>query len=116
MNTLAPTNRDAAEPAAPRKALRALTVTAGVAIFALAGCETTNPYTGTPQTSRTAIGAGVGAVAGALLGAATNTSNSDQARKNALIGAGVGALVGGAIIWTASRPNSPRNCAAPACR
>jgi len=77
--------------------MKKLILAATVATLALTGCTTTNPYTGTQQTSKTAIGAGVGAVAGAVLGAATNTSNSEQARKNALLGAGVGALIGAGV-------------------
>jgi outer membrane protein OmpA-like peptidoglycan-associated protein len=77
--------------------MKRLALIAAVSAVALAGCTTTNPYTGTPQTSKTVIGAGVGAGVGAILGAATNTSNSEQARKNALIGAGIGALVGAGV-------------------
>src|SRR5262245_27022509 len=58
----------------------------------LTSCQTQNPYTGEQQTSKTAKGAGVGAVAGALIGALAGGS-----RKSALIGAGVGALAGGAV-------------------
>jgi outer membrane protein OmpA-like peptidoglycan-associated protein len=39
----------------------------------------------------------VGALGGALVGYLTNTSDSEQGRKNALIGAGVGALTGAAV-------------------
>ena len=39
----------------------------------------------------------VGFVGGALLGYLTNTSNSEEGRKNALIGAGIGALGGAAV-------------------
>jgi outer membrane protein OmpA-like peptidoglycan-associated protein len=38
-----------------------------------------------------------GALGGALLGYLTNTSNSEEGRKNALIGAGIGALGGAAV-------------------
>ena len=58
----------------------------------LAGCQTTNPYTGQQQTSNTAKGAGIGAAAGAVIGALAGGS-----RKSALIGAGVGVLAGGAV-------------------
>ncbi|WP_127144892.1 OmpA family protein [Pelagibacterium montanilacus] len=68
-----------------------------VAALALAGCTTTDPFTGQSQLSRTAggalIGAGGGAVGGAILGAATG----GDARVGALIGAGIGALAGGAV-------------------
>lgn len=62
-----------------------------VASLMLAGCQTTNPYTGQQQTSNTAKGAGIGAAAGAVIGALAGGS-----RKSALIGAGIGALAGGA--------------------
>jgi outer membrane protein OmpA-like peptidoglycan-associated protein len=57
----------------------------------LSGC-TTNPFTGELQASKTAIGAGTGAVIGGIIGVATAGS-----RKAALIGAGIGALAGGGI-------------------
>ena len=72
-----------------------------VALVALAAtyltaCTTTDPYTGEQKVSNTAggaaIGAGVGAVAGLLVG-----NNPVQRRNAALIGAGMGALAGGAI-------------------
>jgi outer membrane protein OmpA-like peptidoglycan-associated protein len=67
-----------------------LTVALVVSLM-LAGCQTTNPYTGQQQTSNTAKGAGIGAAAGAVIGALAGGS-----RKSALIGAGIGALAGGA--------------------
>jgi outer membrane protein OmpA-like peptidoglycan-associated protein len=66
------------------------------AAVALAGCQTTNPYTGEQQTSKTAIGAGIGALAGAVLGAATGKDAKDR-RKRALIGAGIGGLAGAGV-------------------
>lgn len=67
-----------------------------VAAIYLSACTTTDPYTGEQKVSNTAggaaIGAGVGAVAGLLIG-----NNPVQRRNAALIGAGVGALAGGAI-------------------
>ncbi|HSX75019.1 OmpA family protein [Shinella sp. S4-D37] len=67
-----------------------------VAALYLSACTTTDPYTGEQKVSNTAggaaIGAGVGAVAGLLIG-----NNPVQRRNAALIGAGVGALAGGAI-------------------
>ncbi|RLA19457.1 MAG: hypothetical protein DRQ61_05345 [Gammaproteobacteria bacterium] len=53
------------------------------------GCTTVNPYTNEQETSNTAIGAGVGALGGALIGAMAGD------RKTALLGAGIGALAGG---------------------
>ncbi len=64
-------------------------------LFAVSACTTVNPYTGEKQASKVAIGAGVGAVSGAMIGLIT--SNSKHRQRNALIGAGVGALAGGGI-------------------
>jgi outer membrane protein OmpA-like peptidoglycan-associated protein len=61
----------------------------------VSGCTTTNAYTGEKQVSKTAKGAGIGALAGAAVGALTGDNGKDR-RKRALIGAGVGALAGGA--------------------
>jgi len=58
---------------------------------ALAGCQTTDPYTGEQKISKTTTGAGVGAAGGAIIGAIAGN------RKGALIGAGIGALTGGAV-------------------
>jgi outer membrane protein OmpA-like peptidoglycan-associated protein len=67
------------------------------ATLALAACTTINPYTGESQVSNAAggtlLGAGGGAVAGALVGAAVG----GDPRIGALIGAGVGGLTGAAI-------------------
>ncbi len=57
--------------------------------LALAGCANMDPGAMTPTQRRTAIGAGVGAVAGAALGGNT---------RSAVIGAGVGAL--GGYVWS----------------
>ncbi|MBK8288458.1 MAG: OmpA family protein [Cellvibrionales bacterium] len=64
----------------------------GVLIVGLMGCQTTDPYTGESKTSNTAKGAGIGALAGAVLGAAVNHDNRG---KGALIGAAVGGAAGG---------------------
>jgi outer membrane protein OmpA-like peptidoglycan-associated protein len=60
----------------------------------LSACTTTDPYTGQQKMSNTAggaaIGAGLGAVGGLLIGGGNKG-------RNALIGAGIGALAGGAI-------------------
>lgn len=60
------------------------------------GCTTVNPYTNEQQTSKVAIGAGAGAVGGAVIGALSG-SDSKERKKRALIGAGVGALAGGGV-------------------
>lgn len=63
-----------------------------IAVFALGGCETTNPYTGEKEVNKTSKGAGIGAVGGALAGAIFSGK-----RKAVLLGAGIGALAGGAV-------------------
>ena len=65
-----------------------------ICAMALAGCQTTNPYTGERQTSDATRGAVIGAAGGAVVGALTNRN---QAGRNALIGAGIGALAGGLV-------------------
>jgi outer membrane protein OmpA-like peptidoglycan-associated protein len=77
--------------------MKKLLMTAALSAFVLAGCESVDPYTGQARTSRSTYGAGIGALAGAAIGALTNTSNSKQMQKNALIGAGVGALAGAGV-------------------
>ncbi|GAK44949.1 OmpA/MotB domain-containing protein [Tepidicaulis marinus] len=67
------------------------------AAFALTACTSQDPYTGEEGVNNTTIGAGIGAVAGALGGYLIGKGSSDDRRKRALIGAGVGALGGGAI-------------------
>jgi outer membrane protein OmpA-like peptidoglycan-associated protein len=61
-------------------------------IVCLAGCETTDPYSGERQVSHTAKDAGIGALAGAVLGAAVSHNNRG---KGAMIGAAVGGMAGG---------------------
>ena len=72
---------------------RLVAVMAGLALLAASGC-TTNPYTQESQVSKTAIGAVLGAAAGAGIGALANKRNR---AKGALIGAGIGGLAGGAV-------------------
>lgn len=74
-----------------RTGIRTLAIATLACSLGLAGC-TTNPYTGEQQSSKTAKGAGLGALAGAAAGAIAGGS-----RKSALIGAGIGALAGGAV-------------------
>ncbi len=66
------------------------------AAFLAAGC-TTNPYTGEQQLSKTAIGAGTGALLGTAAGALLGTTTNVKTRKAMLIGAGIGALAGGGV-------------------
>ena len=66
-----------------------------VALLAfVTGCTTMDPYTREERTSRTATGAGIGALAGAIVGSVTSSRNRTE---RAMIGAGIGALAGGAI-------------------
>ncbi|TKT76887.1 OmpA family protein [Aquamicrobium sp. LC103] len=71
--------------------MKKIVIGAMAAVF-LAGC-TSDPFTGEQRLSRTAGGAGLGALAGAGLGMLAGGDD----RRNALIGAGIGALAGGAI-------------------
>jgi outer membrane protein OmpA-like peptidoglycan-associated protein len=70
---------------------------AGLAALSLSACSSVNPYTGNSQVSNTTggalLGAGGGAVAGAIIGTATGA----DPRVAALIGAGIGGLTGAAI-------------------
>jgi outer membrane protein OmpA-like peptidoglycan-associated protein len=66
------------------------------ATFTVAGCQTTDAYTGEKKVNNATKGAGIGALAGAVLGAATG-DNSKERRQRALIGAGVGALTGAGV-------------------
>ena len=62
-----------------------------ILVIGITGC-TTNPYTGEQEASKTATGAGLGALGGAVFGAIVGDD-----RKDVLIGAGIGALAGGAV-------------------
>ncbi len=64
-------------------------------LFSICACTTINPYTNEKQTSKLAIGAGIGAASGALIG--YFTASGKKKRRNTLIGAGVGAVAGGSI-------------------
>lgn len=81
--------RDSRRVRSRRCATLALAATVSLA---LAGCQTTNPYTGEQEVNKTSKGAGIGAVGGAIAGAIFGGS-----RKSVLIGAGVGALAGAAV-------------------
>ena len=78
------------------RAWKVLTLAVIAAAVGLAGCQTTNPYTGEQQTSKAAKGAGIGAAAGAVIGLITG-DDSKERRERALIGAGVGAVAGGSV-------------------
>jgi outer membrane protein OmpA-like peptidoglycan-associated protein len=62
----------------------------------IAGC-TANPYTGEQQLSKTATGAGAGAILGGVTGLVLGETTSLNTRKSVLIGAGLGALAGGGV-------------------
>jgi len=66
------------------------------AALTAAGCTTTDAYTGEKKVNNASKGAGIGALAGAVLGAATG-DNSKERRERALIGAGIGALTGAGV-------------------
>lgn len=65
--------------------------------FALAACQTQDPYTGEQKTSNTTYGAAIGAAVGALGAGLLGGGNASDRRERALIGAGVGALAGGGV-------------------
>ena len=44
----------------------------------LGGCTSTDPYTGEQKTSNTAKGAGIGAIAGALVGMAVSSRSEEH--------------------------------------
>jgi outer membrane protein OmpA-like peptidoglycan-associated protein len=80
--------------------MRSKLLLAGTSVAILLGgaaCTTMDPYSSTPRRNSTGTGVIAGALGGALLGYLTNTSNSEEGRKNALIGAGIGALGGAAV-------------------
>lgn len=77
--------------------MKRLSIMLVAAAFALTACTSQDPYTGEEGVNNTTIGAGIGAVAGALGGYLIGKGSSDDRRKRALIGAGIGALGGGAI-------------------
>lgn len=64
--------------------------------FSLSACTTINPYTNEKQTSKAVIGAGSGALFGAVVGLIAGDNSRDR-RKKALLGAGLGAIAGGGI-------------------
>lgn len=67
-----------------------------VLLLPLVSSCSTNPYTGEPQASKTAKGAGIGAAIGAVVGALTG-DDADERRRRALIGLGVGGLAGAGV-------------------
>ena len=71
--------------------------------LAISGC-TTNPYTGEREAGKSGIGAGIGSLVGAGVGA-LSSSKYDR---------GKGALIGAAVItWTCRKPNCATKCREP---
>jgi outer membrane protein OmpA-like peptidoglycan-associated protein len=73
--------------------LTALALSVGLMV---AGCQTTDPYTGEQKTSNTTKGAAIGAGVGVAIGLLTGDSSSER-KKRALILGGAGGLAGGAV-------------------
>lgn len=76
-------------------ATRTVLLAALVAVAA-AGCYTTDPYTGDKEMNKTSKGAMIGAASGAVIGLITGDSSRER-RERALIGAGVGGLAGAGV-------------------
>ena len=70
---------------------------AGLAALSLSACTSINPFTGNTQISNTTGGAVVGAGGGAIAGAIIGSATGNDPRVAALIGAGIGGLTGAAI-------------------
>jgi outer membrane protein OmpA-like peptidoglycan-associated protein len=87
MNEHIPSTRSGAQPVRS-KTLLAMSL---ALVLGIGGC-TTNPYTGEEQASKAGMGAGIGAVAGGLIGAATGGN-----RNAILLGMGIGAISGGGV-------------------
>ena len=66
-----------------------------ISVTLIAGCATTDPFTGEKELNKSSQGALWGALGGALLGAATGSKKDRQARM--LKGAGIGAIAGGSV-------------------
>ena len=73
--------------------IAALVLGTGVLI---AGCMTTDPYTGEEEVNKTTKGAAIGAGVGVAIGLITG-DNSAERKKRALILGGAGGLAGGAV-------------------
>lgn len=71
-------------------------LTALLAAGVAAGCYTTDPYTGEREMTRTSKGSIIGAASGAVIGMITG-DNARERRERALIGAGIGGLTGAGI-------------------
>lgn len=69
---------------------------AALTAMAVAGCYTTDPYTGDKEMNKTSKGAMIGAASGAVIGLLTG-DNSRERCERTLIGAGVGGLAGAGV-------------------
>jgi outer membrane protein OmpA-like peptidoglycan-associated protein len=100
MNKILKAGNGEGEPMTLKLTTSKLMIIAMTGVFA-AGCTPmADPITGSPQINRTATGAGVGAVAGALAGlvyADAKDMNSQDKRNAILVAAGIGALGGGGV-------------------
>ena len=76
--------------------MRKLLIAVAASTLVLGACKTIDPFTGEEKYGSTTKGAAIGAGAGAVIGAISGKDAQDR-RKRALIGAGVGALAGGAV-------------------
>lgn len=76
--------------------MRKLLIAVAASALVLGACKTMDPFTGEEKYGSTTKGAAIGAGAGAVIGAISGKDAQDR-RKRALIGAGVGALAGGAV-------------------
>ncbi|SIQ74695.1 OmpA family protein [Marinobacterium stanieri] len=74
--------------------MKKLILATAVAAMTLGGCTTMDPYTQESKTANATKGAGIGALAGAVIGAA---ANDDDRGRGALAGAAIGGAVGGGI-------------------
>src|SRR5215831_10435276 len=74
----------------------AIAAVAALAAVLVTGCQTVDPYTGEKKTSDTTYGALIGAGAGAAIGMISG-HDAKERRQRALIGAGVGGLSGAAV-------------------
>lgn len=70
---------------------------AGLAALSLSACTSVNPYTGQSQVSNTTGGALVGAGGGAVVGALIGSATGGDPRVGALIGAGLGGMTGAMV-------------------
>ncbi|WP_420891177.1 OmpA family protein [Minwuia thermotolerans] len=76
--------------------MKRIAVICGIGMLGLTACTSIDPYTREKKISNTTWGAGIGALAGATVGALSGDESKER-RKRALIGAGLGAVAGGGV-------------------